>query len=108
MVYSQLRKKAVVELENSKETAIQTKNEIALPNQKLDGANGNIKGGLRRSIGSVLRKYTGSRKQEETTDEANLLSKPYFRETRVEYKSASSKDLPSCLDWGEGDRKLGL
>ena len=58
--------KVAVELENNKEAAIQTKNGIASPNQKLDGVNGNVKGEVRRSIGSVLRKYTGSMKQEET------------------------------------------
>ena len=107
MVYSQLRKKAVVELENSKETAIQTKNEIESTGQTLDGVNGDIKGEAQRSIGSVLRKNTGSTKQEETEEEAKLLSKPYLGVTGVEYKSASSKDLPPGLDWGKGERKLG-
>ena len=47
-------------------------------------------------------------KQEETKDQANFISKPYLGETRVEYKSASSSDLPPGLYWGKGDRKLGL
>ena len=55
-----------------------------------------------------MRKYTGSAKQEDPKDEANPLSKPYLGEARVEYKSVSSMDVPPCLDWGKGDRKLGL
>ena len=47
-------------------------------------------------------------KQEKTKDEAKLLSKHYLRETRVAYKSAISMDLPPCLDWGQGGRKLGI
>ena len=36
--------KVAVELEYNKETAIQTKNEVAWPNRKLDVVNGQIKG----------------------------------------------------------------
>ena len=42
--------KVAVELENNA-TEIQTKNEIALFNQKLDGVNGDIKGEVQRIIG---------------------------------------------------------
>ena len=91
--------KVAVELENNKETAIQTKNEIESTGQTLDGVNGDIKGEAQRSIGSVLRKNTGSTKQEETEEEAKLLSKPYLGETRLDYKSAISKDSPTGLDW---------
>ena len=64
--------------------------------------------GVQRRIGSVLRKHTGQTKQEETKDEAQLVSKHYLGETRVEYKSARSNDLPPCLDFGRKGRKLGL
>ena len=45
---------------------------------------------------------------DETKGEGNHLIKPYLGGTRVEYKSLSSIDLPPCLDWGRGDRKLGI
>ena len=98
----------MVELENNKVTTIQTKTEIASFNQKLEGVDEDIKGKVRKSIGSVLRKYTGATKQDETKGEAKLLSKPYLCETRVEYKSASPMDSPPGFDWGKDDRKLGL
>ena len=52
--------KVALELENRKATAIQTKNEIAPPDQKIGRVNGNIKGEVQRCIGSVLHKHTGS------------------------------------------------
>ena len=100
--------KVMVELENNKVTAIQTKNEVESHNQKLERVNGNIKAEVGRSIGSVLRKYTGSTKQEANKGDAKLLSKPYLGDTIVEYKIVSPMDVHQSLDRGKAARKLGI
>ena len=89
------------DIEGGNVTTLQAKNEIAPPDQKLEWGNGNIKGEVRRSIGSVLRKYPGSMRKDETKGDAKFLSKPYLRETRVEYNGVCSADLPPGLDRGK-------
>ena len=56
----------------------QTQQEIVLFNQKLQGVNENIKWGVRRSVGHVIRKYTESTKRDDTKGAGKIPSKPYL------------------------------
>ena len=56
---------------------------------------------VRRSVGSVIQKYTESMKQEDSKGEAKRPSKPYLWDTRGVYKSEISNGLAHVSVWAE-------
>ena len=101
----QTMQKVTTELGRSREASPQAQQELVLLRQKLQGVNGNMKWGIRRSVGSVIKKYTESADQVYTMGDARLPSKPNLGDARVGYMGESSNDLPTCLSLGGNDRK---
>ena len=69
--------------------------------------NGETEAEVRRSIGSFVKK-SAAMKHEGSMADAKFLKKPGVCDTRVEYKGARSRDLPTGLELEQDNRKLGI
>ena len=78
------------------------------PTKNYIGANGNMKGEVQKNMNSPIQRQTEEANRDDTKVGEIPPSKLYFRDARVEYKSDSSKDLPTGLSLGRDDRKLGF
>ena len=76
-LYKTIRQVAT-ELGRNREETPHAQKEIVLPNQKLQGANGNAKGEVQKNIDTLIQKYTESAKKHDTKVEENLTTKPYL------------------------------